>query len=41
MSVALLLERGRAYRGTVDLILSGGVDARGPFSERKLANAPW
>jgi len=39
MSVALLLERDRAYRGIVDLILSGGVDARGPFSERKLANA--
>lgn len=40
MSVVLQLERDRAYRGILDLlILGGGIDASGPLSERKLADA--
>ena len=37
MAVTLQLERDRAYRGLLDLILGGGVDPDTPLSERKLA----
>ena len=37
MSVALQLERDRAYQGLLDLIIGGGVDPDTPLSERKLA----
>ena len=33
MSVALQLERDRAYRGLLDLILGGGVEPEAPLSE--------
>ena len=39
MSVTLQLERDRAYRGLLDLILGGGVDSDTPLSERKLADS--
>jgi DNA-binding GntR family transcriptional regulator len=39
MAVALQLERDRAYRGLLDLILDGGVDLDAPLSERKLADS--
>jgi DNA-binding GntR family transcriptional regulator len=39
MSVALQLERDRAYRGLLDLILGGGVNPDTPLSERKLADS--
>lgn len=39
MAVALQLERDRAYRGLLDLILGGGVGLDTPLSERKLAES--
>ena len=36
MSNALPLERDRAYRGLMDLIVSGGIDPDVPLSERKI-----
>jgi len=39
MSVVLQLERDRAYRDLLDLILGGTIDTSGPLSERKLADA--
>ncbi|MDA1091122.1 MAG: GntR family transcriptional regulator [Proteobacteria bacterium] len=39
MSVAPQLERDRAYRGLLELILGGRVDPGAPFSERKLASS--
>jgi DNA-binding GntR family transcriptional regulator len=39
MSVALQLERDRAYRGLLDLISSGGVNPDTPLSERGLADS--
>lgn len=39
MSVVIQLERDRAYRGLLDLILGGGVDPGTPLSERKLAHS--
>ena len=35
---ALPLERDRAYRGLMDMIVSGGIDPSAPLSERKLAD---
>ena len=39
MSVVLQLERDRAYRGLLELILGGEVDLDTPLSERKLADS--
>ena len=39
MSVTLQLERDRAYRSLLDLILRGEVDPDTPLSERKLAGS--
>lgn len=39
MAAILQLERDRAYRGLLDLILNGGVDREAPLSERKLAGS--
>jgi DNA-binding GntR family transcriptional regulator len=39
MSAALQFERDRAYRGRVDLIISGGVDADEALFEGKLADS--
>jgi len=39
MADSFQFERERAYRGLVDLIMGGGVDATEPLSERKLAKS--
>ena len=39
MSVALQLERDRAYRRLLNFIICGGVDPDTPLSERKFANS--